>query len=88
MPSAGSAPNSAREQLYEGFRRLGISYFNSQANFVLFKAGDRAREIRDRLREVNVLVRDRSYELPGCVRVTVGTPEQVEHFLRELERIL
>jgi histidinol-phosphate aminotransferase len=78
---------AAREQLYSGLDRLGISYFNSRANFVLFRAGDRAREIRDRLREVNVLVRDRSYELPGCVRVTVGTPEQVEHFLTELERI-
>jgi histidinol-phosphate aminotransferase len=78
---------AARDQLYAGFDRLGIRYFNSQANFVLFRAGDRAREIRDRLREVNVLVRDRSYELPGCVRVTVGTREQVEQFLAELERI-
>lgn len=78
---------AARAQLYAGFDRLGVSYFCSQANFVLFRAGDRARDIRDRLGEVNVLVRDRSYELPGCVRVTVGTPQQVQRFLDELERI-
>jgi histidinol-phosphate aminotransferase len=59
----------------------------SQANFVLFQAGDRAVEIRDELRERGVLVRDRSYEIPGCVRVTVGTHDQVERFLNELKEI-
>jgi histidinol-phosphate aminotransferase len=78
---------AAREFLYVGFERLGIPYHMSQANFVLFEAGDRAVEIRDKLRERAVLVRDRSYEIPGCVRVTVGTHEQVEKFLKELEAI-
>lgn len=78
---------AAREFLYVGFERLGIPYHVSQANFVLFQAGDRAIEIRDKLRDRNVLVRDRSYEIPGCVRVTVGTHEQVEKFLKELEDI-
>jgi histidinol-phosphate aminotransferase len=73
--------------LYVGFEKLNIPYFKSEANFVLFRAGDRAIEIRDRLREKSILVRDRSYELPGCVRVTVGTREQVRHFLAELEAI-
>lgn len=78
---------AAREFLYVGLERLGIPYHMSQANFVLFQAGDRAVEIRDKLRERGVLVRDRSYELPGAVRVTVGTHEQVEKFLTELEAI-
>jgi histidinol-phosphate aminotransferase len=78
---------AAREFLYVGFERLGIPYYMSQANFVLFHAGNRAVEIRDKLRERNVLVRDRSYEIPGCVRVTVGTHEQIEKFLKELEDI-
>jgi histidinol-phosphate aminotransferase len=34
-----------------------------------------------------VLVRDRSYEMPGCVRVTVGTRDQIRRFLTELEQI-
>jgi histidinol-phosphate aminotransferase len=78
---------AARETLYVGFEKLNIAYFRSEANFVLFRAGDRAIEIRDRLREKSILVRDRSYELPGCVRVTVGTREQVRRFLSELEAI-
>ncbi len=78
---------AARELLYEGFERLGIPYFRSQANFVLFHAGDRAIEIRDRLRDRGLLVRDRSYELPGSVRVTVGTREQMRRFLAALEEL-
>ena len=73
--------------LYAGCERLGIPYFPSQANFVLFRAGDRAIEIRDALRDSGVLVRDRSYEIAGCVRVTVGTREQVGAVSGALEEI-
>ena len=78
---------AARELLYVGLEKLGIPYYPSQANFVLFAAGARAIPVRDALRERGVLVRDRSYEIPGCVRVTVGTREQVRRFLAELEEI-
>lgn len=78
---------AAKELLYVGLERLKIPYVNSQANFVLFQAGDRAIEIRDKLRSRSVLVRDRSYELPGAVRVTVGTRDQIQRFLDELEQI-
>jgi histidinol-phosphate aminotransferase len=78
---------TARELLYVGLERLNIPYIKSQANFVLFQAGDRAIEIRDELRKRGVLVRDRSYELAGCVRVTVGTRDQIRRFLDELEQI-
>src|SRR5689334_1650719 len=52
---------AAREMAYVGFERLGIKYFPSQANFVLFEAGERAIPLRDALRDRGVLVRDRSY---------------------------
>jgi histidinol-phosphate aminotransferase len=78
---------AAREMVNEGFRRLGIPFYASQANFVLFRAGDRAIPIRDALRERGVLVRDRSYEIPGCVRVTIGNRAQIERFLSELETL-
>jgi len=78
---------AAREEAYAGFDRLGIAYYRSRANFVLFRAGDRSVAIRDALRERGVLVRDRSYEIAGCVRVTIGTREQVGRFFEELERI-
>jgi histidinol-phosphate aminotransferase len=76
---------AARALAYEGLHKLGIKTFPSEANFILFRAGDRAIPIRDALRERGVLVRDRSYEIPGCVRVTIGTRQQIERFLEELQ---
>lgn len=78
---------AARERLYVGLEQLGIPYYESEGNFVLFRAGKRSIEIRDALRDRGVLVRDRSYEIPGCVRVTVGTRDQVDQFLTELKAI-
>lgn len=78
---------AARELVYVGFEKLGIPYIKSQGNFVLFDVGDRAIPIRDALLARGILVRDRSYEIPGCVRVTVGTREQMRRFLAELEAV-
>ncbi|HYO84110.1 MAG TPA: histidinol-phosphate transaminase [Bryobacteraceae bacterium] len=78
---------AARELLYVELERLGISYYESSGNFVLMQLGSRAVEVRDKLRNAGVLVRDRSYEIAGCVRVTVGTRDQTRKFLQELERI-
>ena len=78
---------AARELLCVGLEKMGIDYIPSQGNFVLMRAGRRSLQIRDALRERQVLVRDRSYEIPGCVRVTTGTREQTRRFLEELGRI-
>ena len=78
---------ASREMLYGFFDGLGIHYWRSEANFVLFEAGDRAVAVRDELRRRGVLVRDRSYDLPGAVRVTVGRQEQTERFMREMREI-
>jgi histidinol-phosphate aminotransferase len=78
---------AARALAYEGFHKLGIKTFPSEANFVLIQLGERAIPIRDALSERGVLVRDRSYEIPGCVRVTIGTRAQIGRFLEELETL-
>jgi len=78
---------AARELLTAGFEKLGIEYVPSSANFVLGYFGARAIEVRDALRDKAILVRDRSYEIPGGVRVTVGTREQATRVVAELERI-
>jgi histidinol-phosphate aminotransferase len=78
---------AARELLRVGLEKLGISYVPSSANFLLVRAGERAIEIRDYLRAQGILVRDRSYEVAGCVRITVGTREQMLRLLAALEEI-
>jgi histidinol-phosphate aminotransferase len=78
---------AARELLCAGLDKLGIEFVPSSANFMLIRLGRRALEIRDFLRERGILVRDRSYEAPGCVRITVGTREQTRCLLAALEEI-
>jgi histidinol-phosphate aminotransferase len=78
---------AAREVLCLGLERLGIPYVPSSANFVLARFGKRAIEVRDALRERAILVRDRSYEAPGCVRITVGTRKQTRELMVALEEI-
>jgi histidinol-phosphate aminotransferase len=78
---------AARELLCVGLEKLGITYVPSSANFVLGRFGERAVPVRDALRGRGILVRDRSYEAPGCVRITVGTREQTRALLAALEEI-
>jgi histidinol-phosphate aminotransferase len=78
---------AARELLCLGLEKLGISYVPSSANFVLGRFGRRAAAVCDALRGQGILVRDRSYEAPGCVRITVGTREQTRRLLASLEEI-
>jgi histidinol-phosphate aminotransferase len=78
---------AARELLAIGLEQLGIHYVPSSANFVLGRFGARAIEVRDALRAKGILVRDRSYEAPGCVRITVGTREQTRQLLAALQEV-
>jgi histidinol-phosphate aminotransferase len=78
---------AAREFLCAGLTSLGIEHAASSANFILGYFGDRAIEVRDALRDQAILVRDRSYEIPGGVRITAGTREQAQAVLNELEKI-
>ena len=77
----------ARDLLYAGFEKRGIPFYKSEGNFVLFHVGDASIATRDGLKERGVLVRDRSYEIEGCVRVTAGTPAQVERFFAALDEV-
>ena len=75
-------------RLEAGFAKLGLRFVPSQANFVLVRVGDGAR-VFDALQRRGVIVRPlKTYELPEWIRVTVGTAEQNERFLRELAAVL
>ncbi len=78
---------AARELLKVGLEKLGLKFVPSAGNFILVRIGKRAIEVRDYLRGKGVLVRDRSYEIPGCVRITVGTREQTRRLLAALKEV-
>lgn len=69
----------------------GIVAFPSHGNFLLFRCEARpAAEVWQRLLDRGVLVRDFSdlAGCEGCLRVSVGTPEQNERFLDALSEAL
>jgi histidinol-phosphate aminotransferase len=66
-------------------RELGYRVFPSNANFLLFVAGERTGRLLDALHTESVLVRDRSHEIDGCLRVTIGTQSQMERFITIVE---
>ncbi|MCU0459335.1 MAG: histidinol-phosphate transaminase [Bacteroidales bacterium] len=58
----------------------------SDSNFLLVRVKD-ADYIYNTLAERKIIVRNRSREIPGCIRITTGTPEENEKLLSELEKI-
>src|SRR3989339_875380 len=49
-----------REKLTQSFKKFGLTVYPSQANFLLVNFGKKAKEICQKLKENNILVRDRS----------------------------
>jgi histidinol-phosphate aminotransferase len=78
-----------RDFLCAEFRRLGLEFAESHTNFVLVKIGPQAGDVQQRLLREGVIVRPcAAYDLPECLRVSVGTMPQNERFVSALERVL
>jgi len=75
-------------ELTRGFKRLGVEWIPSRANFVSFRAG-RANQVYQQLLKLGVIVRPiAAYAMPEHLRVTVGLESENQRFLAALERVL
>jgi histidinol-phosphate aminotransferase len=81
--------NSRGLKLYQrSFRKLGLEYIPSLANFILVKVGDGMRVFNE-LQKLGVIVRPMGgYGLPEWVRISVGTPAENQRCLEALKRVL
>ena len=80
-----------RQKILAALGSLAVTAWPSQANFVLFRPERRkGDEVWNGLLERGVLVRDTSSwpGLSGCLRVTVGTPQENDAFLTALQEVL
>ncbi|NLW56048.1 MAG: histidinol-phosphate transaminase [Firmicutes bacterium] len=78
-----------RKQLYRAFDDLGLAYLPSEANFILFATSYPARDVFQALLRRGVIVRSADiFGLPNHIRVTVGTREQNQRFIRSLQEVL
>ena len=77
-----------RETLFNELSKIkGINPYPSEANFILFKIENPAKIYKGLLKK-GVLVRNMHGVVKGCLRVTVGTPEENRIFLRALRKCL
>lgn len=70
---------AARSEFEAALDAASLRRWPSRANFVLVYIGARHGEFARRMRDAGVLVRDRSNDpgCNGCVRITIGTREQM-----------
>jgi histidinol-phosphate aminotransferase len=70
------------------FRKLGLEFVPSAANFILVHVGDGAR-VFDALQKRGVITRPMGgYQLPEWIRISVGTPRENARCLEALREIL
>jgi histidinol-phosphate aminotransferase len=76
----------SRKRLSKALQRLGFQVYPSHANFVLArKQGENLQPVYEALKSKMILVR--YFDRPGlqdCLRITVGTPKEVQALLKEL----
>jgi histidinol-phosphate aminotransferase len=80
------AIKAQRDRIVSALRDLGCAVAPSDANFVLFGQFADEREVWRKLLDRGVLVRD--VGLSGWLRVTAGTPAEVDAFLAAMELVV
>ena len=70
------------------FAERGWEFVPSFANFVLVNVGDGDQVFQSLLRKGVIVRAMRGYKLPGWVRISIGTPEQNQRCLEELDLLL
>ncbi len=75
-----------RERLAQLFDELGLRFWPSHTNFVLVRVGASAKTFVESMQRRGILVRDSSANpgCEGCVRITVGTPSQMDGVLQAI----
>ncbi len=76
-----------RAALARALGELEVKVFPSQANFLLVRVSD-ARRAFERLRAQGVLVKNLHPGLAGCLRITVGTPDENRILLSAMKEAL
>ncbi len=79
-----------RERLEQLFDELGLRFWPSQTNFVLVQVGATAKTFVESMQRRGILVRDSSSNpgCDGCVRITVGTPKQMDGVLQAIREAI
>lgn len=74
-----------KQELYRLFTSLGLEYLESQANFVAVNVKRDSKAVFEAVMEQGVTIRAMaSFGMASWIRVTIGTPEQIDRFGKAL----
>ena len=84
------AVKKGKAYLYKEFKKLGVKYVESAANFILFNVSPlKGKEFFPLMLKEGVITRAMDeYQLYDWVRVTVGLPKENEMFIKKLKKIM
>jgi histidinol-phosphate aminotransferase len=75
-------------QLGKGLRQMGVKFVPSVANFILVEVGEGADALAEEMLKLGVIVRPMGWMgFPEAIRVSVGTTEENDAFLRALAQL-
>jgi histidinol-phosphate aminotransferase len=78
-----------RASFTAALQALGLKVYPSAGNFVLVEFGPNAEAVRLKLKERGILVRQMgAYQLPHCLRITIGTAEDMAIVASAVREIL
>jgi len=78
-----------RELIASALNEMGIPFVESSTNFILIDTGKDAEQVTEELMKRGIIVRSaKMYEMPTCIRVTVGTIEQNRRFIEAFSEVL
>ncbi|HKD80468.1 MAG TPA: histidinol-phosphate transaminase [Candidatus Angelobacter sp.] len=74
--------------LMERFAEMGVRAVATSANFIYFKIDEDGNAFAKRMQSEGVIVRSLvPWGIPNAIRVSIGTPEQNEAFIRALKKV-
>ena len=76
------------DYMYEKLDELNIEYIKTQANFIMVNVGKKSSEVVKKLLELGYIVRDGFPLMDTWIRVSIGTLEQMQDFVKALEEVL
>jgi histidinol-phosphate aminotransferase len=77
------------EWLMQRFAELGLRAVPTNTNFIYFEIDEEANSFAKRMQAEGVIVRSlTAWGIPNAIRVTIGTPEQNEIFIKALKKIV
>jgi histidinol-phosphate aminotransferase len=77
-----------RQQTFQWLDRNGFSYIPSESNCFLLDTKRPGKEVRDAMAKENVLIGRVWPIMPTCVRITVGTQEEMERFQVAFQKVM